>query len=374
MGAAREEKGAKKSSGLLHDGRFIPMPGSSRERTRFLPNFGRTMMSFTCRWALCAALAFLVGCSSSPASAPSAPVGPWSLRLAQHVHPDRARSWMLAEAKNENLLYVSDASTYDVYAFSYPKGKLVGELTDQNNPGGLCVDAKGDLFVTQLYGGGHIVEYPHGGSTPIESLSDPGYEPGGCSVDPTTGNLAVSNIITDSFGTGDLLVFKNATGTPTTYPAPPETASGGEWGSVNTVGYDDKGNIFVAGHGYPDANVFAELPKGASKLENLTLDQNFGSGIGNVQWDGTYITFASISGSLYRFKIKGTVGKVVGSTILKNSNQDDQGWIQGNVVVAPQQEAKEVFLYKYPAGGNPTKTITGLSEPFGTTVSLAKSK
>ncbi len=334
-----------------------------------------TMLISSRLLALCGALALLAGCGGSPAAfGPPAPSAQAFGRSPHGAHPDRGRPWMSAEAKKDDLLYVSDAGTYDVYAFSYPKGKLVGSLTGQNNPAGLCVDAKGDLFVTQLYGGGHIVEYPHGGTTPIESLSDPGYEPGGCSVDPATGDLAVSNIITDSFGTGDLLVFKDAKGTPTTYDAPGETAAGGEWGSVNTVGYDDKGDIFVAGHGYPDQNCFAELPKGAASLENLTLDQNFGSGIGNVQWDGKDITFSSISGSTYRFKIKGAVGKVVGSTILNGSSQDDQGWIQGSAIVAPQQNAKEVFLYKYPRGGNATKTITGLTEPFGSTVSLANHK
>jgi hypothetical protein len=315
---------------------------------------------------MCAALTVLAGCSGG-SSASYNPPG-----VVSAAHPDRRASWMSPNAKDEDLLYVSDSSTYDVYVYSYPKGKLVGTLTNQNNPGGMCVDSKGDVFVTQLYGGGHIVEYPHGGTTQIESLPDPGYEPGGCSVDPATGNLAVSNIITDSFDTGDLLVFKDAKGSPTVYPAPPESQSGGEWGSVNTVGYDDKGNIFMAGHGYPDANVFAELPKGARAMENLLLKQNFGSGIGNVQWDGKHITFASISGSLWGFVVKKAVGKVVSSTIVNGSNQVDVGWIQGSTLIAPQQFAKDVLFYKYPAGGNATKTITGLSAPFGVTVSLAK--
>jgi hypothetical protein len=281
---------------------------------------------------------------------------------------------MAPDAKSQDLLYVSDSSTYDVYVYSYPKGKLVGTLTDQNNPGGMCVDTKGDVFITQLYGGGHIVEYAHGGTTQLESLSDPGYEPGGCSVDPATGDLAVSNIITDSFGTGDLLIFKGAQGSPTVYAAPGHSASGGEWGSVNTVGYDNSDDVFVAGHGYPDANVFAELPKGASTMKNITLEQNFGSGIGNVQWDGHYITFASISGSIYQFVVKKGVGKEVGSTTLNGSNQVDVGWIQGSRVVAPQQFAADVLLYKYPAGGDAIETITGLTEPFGVTVSLAAKK
>lgn len=313
---------------------------------------------------LCAGFAILAGCGGA--------VTPPTLGTSAAARPDRGHSWVSPEAKNEDLLYVSDAKTYDVYMFSYPQGKLVGTLTDQNNPGGMCVDKKGDVFVTQLYGGGHIVEYAHGGTTQLESLSDPGYEPGGCTVDFTSGNLAVSNIINDEFDVGNLLIYKKAKGTPTVIDAPPQSASGGQWGSVNTCGYDDKGNVFIAGHGYPDANTFAEVPKGTTTMENITLDQNFGSGIGNVQWDGEHITFASISGDVYAFRIKGTVGKVVGSTIVKNSNQVDQGWIQGKTFVAPQQTAAVVYFYKYPAGGNSIETVSGLSEPFGTTVSLAK--
>jgi hypothetical protein len=51
---------------------------------------------------------------------------------------------MAPDAKKRALLYVSDSSTYDVYVFTFPRGKLVGTLTNQNNPAGLCTDKKGD--------------------------------------------------------------------------------------------------------------------------------------------------------------------------------------------------------------------------------------
>jgi hypothetical protein len=70
--------------------------------------------------------------------------------------------------------------------------------------------------------------------------------------------------------------------------------------------------------------------------------------------------------------VKKAVGKVVSSTIVDGSQQVDVGWIQGGTLIAPQQFAKEVFFYKYPAGGKATKVISGLSAPFGATVSLAK--
>lgn len=317
-------------------------------------------------------LVLLAGCGAPSPQSFSPPTSTQQAHVAG-FHIDHRPSWASPEAKNDNLLYVSDQGTYDVYMYSYPAGKLVGTLTDQNNPSGMCVDAKGDVFVTQLYGGGHIVEYAHGGTSAIESLSDPGYEPGACGIDPSTGDLAVANIVTDYFGTGDLLIFKDAKGSPTAYPAPSQSTAGGEWGSVNAVAYDDKQNVFVAGHAYPDQNVFAELPKGAGALENITLDQDFGSGLGNVQWDGKDITFSALQGDVYRFVVKGTKGKEVGSTILKNSTEVPYSWIEGSTIVTPQQSAKEVMFYKYPRGGKPTKkAITGFSVPMAVTISLAK--
>jgi len=62
-----------------------------------------------------------------------------------------AKSWMSPDARpGSRLIYVSDSSTYDVYVFGDSTGKLLGTLTDQNNPAGLCADKKGRVFVTQL--------------------------------------------------------------------------------------------------------------------------------------------------------------------------------------------------------------------------------
>jgi hypothetical protein len=49
-----------------------------------------------------------------------------------------------------------------------------------------------------------------------------------------------------------------------------------------------------------------------------------------------------------------------------------QFWIQGRRVIGPDAGLKDVGYYKYPAGGSPSKTITGLGEPVGATVSSAK--
>lgn len=323
--------------------------------------------SVRCAVGVFAGLALLAGCGeSSPTFGPTTTMQPSSNRA---VHPDHGRSWMDPAAAASDLLYVTDSSTYDAYVFTYPDGKLVGTLTNQNNPAGMCVDKKGDVYVTQLYGGGHIVEYKHGGTTPIKTLSDPSYEPGACSVDPTTGNLAVANIVSDDFTQGNLLIYPKASGTPQNYEPPGGTT--GIWFSVNTIGYDNKGNLFFAGS-CNSAFCAGELPKGGSSTENVTLSKS-PLDCGTVEWDGKYITFDDQSnGTVYRYTFSGTTGTEVGSVTLMGSSEVDGSWIAGKTVVAPQQGAADALVYDYPTGGKSIKTITGLTQPFGSTISKVK--
>ena len=142
-----------------------------------------------------AATALLAACGA-PQSPLGAPGG-----LSQNAVPrgvaGRARSWMAAEARNGSLLYVSSVLTGDVYVYSYSTQKLVGTLTGFTQPYGLCADKAGNVWVVND-GASQLVEYAHGGSTPIATLSDTGEYPEGCSVDAVTGNLAVTNFYSTS--------------------------------------------------------------------------------------------------------------------------------------------------------------------------------
>ncbi|MGA9275093.1 MAG: hypothetical protein WBV67_16560, partial [Candidatus Cybelea sp.] len=60
----------------------------------------------------------------------------------------RTTSWMLPEAVSEDLLYVTNYST--VMVFTYPAGKHVGTLKGFYSNVGECVDANGDVFVTNF--------------------------------------------------------------------------------------------------------------------------------------------------------------------------------------------------------------------------------
>lgn len=120
---------------------------------------------------LVAATASLTACAASPSAAPAAlqEQVPPVARPAMH-----GGSWMLPEAKRDDLLYVNNVYTITVY--SYPHGKLVGTLSDFYKPFGDCADSKGDVYITDSSFGATYV-YAHGGTKPIRTLKDPNYHP-----------------------------------------------------------------------------------------------------------------------------------------------------------------------------------------------------
>jgi hypothetical protein len=270
-----------------------------------------------------------------------------------------------ADAASQDLLYVSDTVTSDVYVFSYPKGKLLQTLTGFTDPAGECVDKKGDVFVANT-GENNVVEYAHGGTTSKATLKDPGYFPIGCSVDPATGDLAVTNESPTSSASGNVVVYVRAKGSPTgnyTDSAMPEPL---------LCGYDDAGDLFVDGLGQTSPFEFAELRSGAKKLANVTLNRHIAHA-GGVQWDGSHVAVGDQStNTIYQVDVSGKHGKAVGSTQLGGATQVFQFWIAGAKVIGADAYGGDVGIWKYPAGGVPVKIIGGLYAPLGVTVSLAR--
>lgn len=262
----------------------------------------------------------------------------------------RAASWMLPEARGENLLYASSLP-YSVYVYTYPKGKTIGFLSGFGAPRGLCSNRNGDVFVTSDY---DVYEYPHGRAKPIAILADE--YPNGCSVDPTTGNLAVVNEHT-------VAVFRRK---PTDRWGIPRTYTPG--GDLVYCAYDGSGNLFVDAY-RSGSWILLELPKGGKSFETITLDQSIGQA-GNIQWDGTYLALADEDTStIYQFEISGSTATEAGSTQLKGAGEIGQFWIAGKTLVGPDEENEDLGFWSYPAGGSAKKTIS-LSIPYGATVSV----
>lgn len=286
-------------------------------------------------------------------------------------------SWMLAEAKSDDLLYVTNYSYVSVY--TYPALKLVGSLKGFKSTVGACVDSKGNVFITNhVYAHGHtrIAEYVHGGTKPIAELAnDDRIGPIGCSIDPTSGNLAVSGG-GSSRGVG-VNIFRLARGKPSFISIP-----GMVFGDF--CAYDAQGDLFVDGEkDFSGDPAFAELPKGSKDFEDIRLDATIDPG-GGVQWDGERVAVGAYfdpktrhTPAIYRFTVHGTKGRKVGTTMFGKPayTTSFQFEILGGSVVVPSwsySNRKSVLLYKYPAGGSPASILTkDISDPRGVAISPA---
>lgn len=271
-----------------------------------------------------------------------------------------ARQWMRPAAKYGDLLYVSNLSEVNVY--SYPQDELQGRLTGFSQAGGECSDRKGDVFITDG-GTGTIVEYAHGGTSPLETLTSTATQPNGCAIDSRTGNLAVAN-----WG-GNVAVYPKAKGNPKVY-------TNAAFKAYAYCVYDDKGNLFVDGY---DASYslfeFAELRHGGHSL--TSVDLGYSGSAGGLQWDGRYVVVGQqLSPTLYRYSIGGSKGTLEGTTPLTSASEIFQFVIFGKRVVVPNlyfvgyEAFSDVLIFHYPGGGSETGEIgTGIEDALGVAVS-----
>jgi hypothetical protein len=329
---------------------------------------------------LCFGVTLLVGCAAGAAVTPpgapapasaitqqAAPRLPWqATRLGS---PDARHSWMAPEAKERDLLYVSDDTTYDVYVFSYPQGKLVGTLTGFAAPGSLCSDARGDVFIPNVLTS-TIVEYAHGSASPIGILNDATQSyPDACAVNPVTGDLAVSN---NGSGTGEgrggIAIYHAAAGDPAFYRAMYHPYS---------CGYDPKGKLFIDGEDASFDNFqFGVLAGAGRRYRKVVLNQAI-SLAGGVAWDGARIAVGDVYGAaIYQFSIRGSIGNRVGSTPLTGTVAAWQFEVDGGRVVVPNydvqhQSGSKILTYDYPSGGAARRAFGSgvVLDPVGATLS-----
>lgn len=331
---------------------------------------GRNVFPF----ALCAAAALAAGCAGAPSRNAAAGVLPQSVAASSGLRPDR-RSWMGASTAKQDLLYVSNANG-EVTVYRYWKHTLVGVLTNFTKPMGECVDNSGDVFITD-YATKHIVEYAHGGTKPIGKYDDSPDSPYTCSVDPTTGNLAVAN----DDGTsqqGNIAIWTAASAKRTTY-------TDSRLYNFQGCAYDGNGNLFVSSaYVYKVGTYFAWLPRNGTQLINVNVpgpepSRTWGT-VGGVQWDGKY--FAIDEYDVYRLALIHGQVYYVGMTSLEGADLIGPFWIynnnpsgQGTQVVGgfSGDEGSGVAYWHYPAGGEPIYDLShGLDDPVGVAVSLKR--
>jgi hypothetical protein len=329
------------------------------------------MSSFSRRFLSATVAACFAGCGGSQPPIGTQAAMPQSRALA--TTGNRGASWMLPGAKSEDLLYVVD--TRRVLVYSYPQSSLVGTL-HLYDPSGDCADKAGNVWILDEYKNEVAFELAHGGTRPLRKLHVPGQrraiQPQACSVDPTTGNLAVTSVA------DGVLVFPNATGSPKIYTA--------RWYGARNCVYDENGNLYVDGEvgtASYSRNGLWELPKYGDRLlrlydRHLTSERKFGIAAG-IQWDGDHIAIANQLGTpIDRLVQHGRTVKTAQTVTLRESGTTVyQFWIQGNVLIEPywvsaRSMSGGIAFFNYPAGGSPFNTITGLDEPYSATVSTAK--
>ena len=317
--------------------------------------------------AIGAASVLLTGCGGS-----QPPIGvPGAMPQSRAIvgHADRGGSWMLPEAKNNDLLYLADDDG-NVYVYDYPKFRQVGKLGGLGNVGteGLCVDRNGDVYVpawTFHTITGYVFEFAHGGTEPIRTLNNGG-ENSSCAVDPTTGNLAVTDY-------ESVDIFQNAEGTPTTYAV---SNLEPQW-----LTYDDDGNLFVDGYNSGSGSELAELSKGSGGFTPVTVNQSFA--MFSLQWSKGLLNIVSASGAsrdneyVYRVSVSDSSGTVVGKTTLDVNHRGYDGngqvWIQGNRILGAGRNHYVLDVWRYPSGGHHIKEAAKHITPWGVVVSAAPS-
>jgi hypothetical protein len=148
------------------------------------------------------------------------------------------KSWMLPEAKSQDLLYVVRGGEGTVSVFTFPKGKPVGALSNIPGAFGICSDTTGDVFVVAREND-EIYEFAHGGTKPIATLDDFGNDANGCAVDPASGNLAVAGGLKAGPLKDDanVAVYQHARGSPTLYKSSAP--------QFTFCTYDSQGNVFM---------------------------------------------------------------------------------------------------------------------------------
>jgi hypothetical protein len=300
---------------------------------------------------LCLSVTFalLAGCGGS-----NPPIG------ASAASQGAATKAMAPRATSGALVYASNGCG-GICVLSYPDGDLVSSITLTGDREGACSDSAGNVFITNDT---QVVEYAYAGTTPIATLALPGNTALGCSVDPTTGNLAVT-----FYGNNvNVAIFPSATGQPTLYDAP----------FAVYCGYDAAGNLFLSGE-----KKVAELAKGHSDFQSFSIVGKVGNA-GQIQWDGRYMTFESRTKGnikLLRLQISGSTARVVGTTRLKSIRGNaSQSWLYGDKILVPYgnggQFETQIGVWAYPKGGKAKKRYRhfGTVSFHGVTVSVAPTR
>jgi hypothetical protein len=321
-----------------------------------------------------AALAIVSACGSGSTVAPSAAtfsatyVGRTlfvngSPVTAERLNPPPRYSELVPdESKSKNYEYI--INYYGSYAsiFDYPKSTaMIGQINGAGGQG--CTNV--------LYGYGKKIIWNPGRTNNLineyevpkkllRSLSLDYAYTSSCAMN-TRGDLAVGVLLGNSYSPGgQVVIFKNATGSGTVYDTP--------LSREYFNGYDSKGNLFADGLGPSYGFMLVELPKGSNKF--VTVKTGNGPTFpGSVQWDGTYLTvFDQETGTMYQYTITGTTATLKHTFQLSGVGDCAQTWIVKGLLYCGDATNGDGAVFKYAASGSPKAIFTGdFDFPLGVT-------
>ena len=251
-------------------------------------------------------------------------------------------------------------NNYGSYAgiFDYPSSdKEIGQVPNVGGQG--CTNVlfgygKQIVWIVAAYN--QITEYGVL-KTPIKTLSDSVGMPSSCAMD-ASGDLAVGILI--GSGAGDIVIYKNASGSGSVYKTP--------LSEEYFDGYDSGGNLFADGFTASGFFALVELPKGASKFQTVSTS-NAVTFPGSVQWDGTYLTvFDQDANVMYQYAVNGTKATLKGNVSFSGAGDCAQTWIVPGIVYCGDAGNDDGEVFKYPGGGSPIAILTGAFDfPLGVT-------
>ena len=307
-----------------------------------------------CRFVLSASVAatLLAGCGGSqpPIGAPGAM--PQSRAIGAQAPRRQALIYVIYPVGGDVAIYTMSGKLYTP--------EFIGPL---NQPQAACADKVGHVFIT-VAGSSQIIEYNHGGTTPVATLNDPGEYPASCSADPKSGRLAVTNYLAAGGGRGSVSVYENARGSPKIYADDRILQYG-------FCAYDSNSDLFIDGFKTLKKGFeFAELPYGSKVFKSINLGLHMKGWAGPLRWDGQDIAFADPRAhAIDRLDN----GRIVGSVPLKDYTGSDFFIEKGQIGTVLPVTRGPVSFWKYPEGGSRTRSFLlnpqPMDIPFYVTVS-----
>jgi hypothetical protein len=298
-------------------------------------------------------------------------------------HRDHRKTWVSPDVlRNPRLLFISDPGAGNVDIFTMPALALKGQITGLSVPQGMCSDSRTGFVWVADTGALTMQEYDRNG-TLLNTLDDPAGFPGSCAVDPTTGNLAVTDIV-DFTGNGTVLIYAGSTGPPSQQLRNPDMLL------ASFAGYDGGGNLYVDGFDTFGNFILSESTPGSGALSTLTVTGGALFWPGMVQWNivagdlvvGDQTCNNTPTTCLYSMAVSGPNASITGVTNLQDSSGNPicdmaEGVVgrlgkmsaAGSSYNACTGDPNSVDRWHFPAGGLPTNSTTGIVDPAGAALS-----